>query len=41
VLKGEPTRRLVVIAYDDRNITLDGKPVVGPTGGTYRATERM
>ena len=34
-------RTLVVICYDDRNITLDGKPVVGPTGGTYRATERM
>lgn len=32
---------LIVIAYDDRNIILDGKPVVGPTGGTYRATERM
>lgn len=32
---------LVVICYDDRNITLDGKPVVGPTGGTFRATERM
>jgi hypothetical protein len=33
--------RLIVIAYDDRNITFDGKPVVGPTGGTYRATGRM
>jgi hypothetical protein len=38
-LKGE--RRLVVIAYDDREITLNGKKVVGPDGGTYRATERM
>ncbi len=32
---------LVVIAYDDREITLDGKKVVGPDGGTYRATHRM
>lgn len=40
-LRGDPARKLVVIAYDDRNITLDGKPVVGPTGGTFRATERM
>ena len=34
-------RRLVVIAYDDREIMLDGKKVVGPDGGTFRATERM
>ncbi len=34
-------RQLVVLAYDDREITLDGKKVVGPTGGTYRATHRM
>jgi hypothetical protein len=34
-------RRLVVLAYDDRRVTLDGKPVVGPTGGTFRATQRM
>lgn len=40
-LKGDKSRRLVVIAYDDRNVTLNGKPVVGPDGGTYRATERM
>ncbi len=40
-LKGDKTRRLVVIAYDDRDITLDGKRVVGPDGGTFRATERM
>lgn len=32
---------LCVIAYDDRNVKLDGKPIVGPTGGTWRATERM
>lgn len=40
-LRGDPARRLVVLAYDDRNIMLDGKKVVGPTGGTYRATGRM
>lgn len=40
-LKQDRGRRLVVIAYDDRNVTLDGKPVVGPDGGTFRATERM
>lgn len=40
-LKGDRARKLVVIAYDDREITLDGKKVVGPDGGTYRATERM
>ncbi|WP_146446078.1 hypothetical protein [Botrimarina colliarenosi] len=34
-------RRLIVIAYDDREITFEGKKVVGPTGGTFRATERM
>lgn len=33
--------RLIVVAYDDREITLDGKKVVGPTGGTFRATRRM
>jgi hypothetical protein len=32
---------LVVIAYDDRKIQLNGKKVVGVDGGTYRATERM
>ncbi len=40
-LRGEPTRYLLVLAYDDRTITVDGKPVVGPTGGTFRATGRM
>ena len=40
-LKGDRSRRLVVIAYDDRNITLNNKPVIGPDGGTFRATERM
>ncbi len=40
-LKGNDARRLVVIAYDDREIMFNGKKVVGPTGGTYRATGRM
>lgn len=40
-LKDDKERRLVVIAYDDREVTLDGKKVVGPDGGTFRATERM
>ncbi|HVJ84005.1 MAG TPA: hypothetical protein VM452_00095 [Caulifigura sp.] len=40
-LAGDQNRRLVVIAYDDREITLNGKKVVGETGGTYRATGRM
>jgi hypothetical protein len=40
-LKGNDERRLIVIAYDDREITLDGKKVVGPDGGTLRATGRM
>jgi hypothetical protein len=40
-LRGDAGRTLVVIAYDDREITLDGKKVVGPTGGTFRASHRM
>jgi hypothetical protein len=40
-LRGDSVRHLIVIAYDDRQITLNGKKVVGPTGGTLRATERM
>ncbi len=40
-LRGNSDRRLVVIAYDDRNIELNGKKVVSPAGGTYRATYRM
>jgi hypothetical protein len=40
-LGADRTHRLCVIAYDDRNVTLNGKPVVGTDGGTFRATERM
>jgi hypothetical protein len=40
-LRGNSDRRLFVLAYDDRNIELNGKKVVSDTGGTYRATYRM
>ena len=40
-LEGDAVRRLVVIAYDDREITLNDKKVVGPDGGTFRASQRM
>ena len=32
---------LGVYAYDDRRIRVNGKLVVGPTGGTYRKTQHM
>jgi len=32
---------LGVVAYDDREIELNGKKVVGPTGGTWRRTREM
>jgi hypothetical protein len=40
-LRADASRRLVVIAYDDREIMLNGKKVVSPTGGTFRASQRM
>lgn len=40
-LRADKAHHLVVIAYDDREITLEGKKVVGPEGGTFRATGRM
>jgi hypothetical protein len=40
-LTGADNRRLISVAYDDREITLNGKKVVGPDGGTFRATGRM
>jgi hypothetical protein len=41
-LKQRRSHRLVVLAYDDRKVTLDGKPVItNPDGGTFRATDRM
>ncbi len=32
---------LCVTAYDDREMTYNGKPLVGPDGGTYRRTMEM
>lgn len=40
-LSRSPRHRLGVIAYDDRRVRVNGKLVVGPTGGTYRKTQRM
>jgi hypothetical protein len=40
-LSRDPSHRLVVICYDDRNIMLDGKKVVSDTGGTFRGAGRM
>ncbi|MBW7887863.1 MAG: hypothetical protein H3C35_05825 [Bacteroidetes bacterium] len=40
-LKKDTAHTLSVIAYDDREITYNGKKVVSPTGGTFRATDRM
>ena len=40
-LRQNSRNTLVVLAYDDRNIMLDGKKVVSETGGTWRASERM
>jgi hypothetical protein len=40
-LRQDPRNTLVVLAYDDREIMLDGKKVVSDSGGTWRASERM
>lgn len=40
-LGGGRARTLVVVAYDDREIVVDGKKVVSDSGGTWRATHRM
>lgn len=40
-LRQSPKHTLVVLAYDDRNIMLDGKKVVSDSGGTWRASSRM
>jgi len=40
-LRGDARRHLVVIAYDDREVTLNGKKIVGDDGGTFRASQRM
>lgn len=40
-LRDDSRRTLVVVAYDDREIMVDGKKVVDDNGGTWRATQRM
>jgi len=41
-LKADPRRNLVVIAYDDSRIALNGKPVLkSPLGGTFGSSKRM
>ena len=40
-LQRDTAHTLVVLAYDDREITLDGKKVVSDSGGTWRASGRM
>jgi hypothetical protein len=40
-LRRAPGHTLVALAYDDREITLDGKKVVSDSGGTWRASHRM
>jgi hypothetical protein len=41
-LKGDPKRQLVIFAYDDSKITLNGKPVLkSPMGGTFGSSHRM
>ncbi len=40
-LARDERHRLIVIAYDDREVVFNGKKAIGPDGGTYRATKRM
>jgi hypothetical protein len=40
-LRRNSRNRLVALAYDDREIVLDGKKVVSDSGGTWRASQRM
>jgi len=40
-LEASSRHYLGVYCYDDRRIRVDGKLVVGPTGGTYRRTQTM
>ncbi len=40
-LNASADRKLIVVAYDDREIELNGKKVIEPEGGTWRASERM
>ncbi|MGH7637039.1 MAG: hypothetical protein ACREOK_05255 [Gemmatimonadaceae bacterium] len=40
-LERDARHTLIVLAYDDREITLNGKKVVSDSGGTWRASQRM
>ncbi len=40
-LRSDTTHKLSVISFDDREIVFNGKKVVGPSGGTFHATQRM
>ncbi len=40
-LKGDPKRHLLVFAYNDRAATLNGKPFVSETGGTFYRSHKM
>lgn len=40
-LRRDRGNTLIVLAYDDRNIMLDGRRVVSDSGGTWRASHRM
>ena len=40
-LARDERHRLIVIAYDDREVVFNGKKAIGPDGGTFRATGRM
>ena len=40
-LDRDVNHRLIVVAYDDREVVFGGKKAIGPDGGTFRATGRM
>ena len=40
-LKGDTKRHLIVFAYNDRAATLNGKPFVSETGGTFYRSHKM
>ena len=40
-VKGDPKRHVIVLAYNDRAATLNGKPFVSETGGTFYRSHKM
>jgi len=40
-LQASPQNQLITVAYDDRQVELNGRRVVSDDGGTWRASERM